>query len=212
MTRTALFLLACALSACGPAAPPEPPEAPSPFEGTPFASAVLDVSIGDGGGFGADGLPAIVTGPPKGNGDAQGSLDVVSLGAGGSIVLELGVDVVDGEGADLVVFENAFLGAGLVFSEPGVVAVSDDGESWTPFPCDVGEPGSMCAGMTPVYADDAESALAEDAGGDRFDLADVGVERARFLRVSDATDGGGAADGKAGFDLDAVAVLHGQAR
>jgi len=209
VTRGGL-LLALGLAACGPVeAPSEIPAAPSPFDGAPFAAHVVRADVGEGGGFGEDALPWVVTGPPTGGGDAQGSLDVLSLGAGGVVELELGLDVVDGPGADLVVFENAFKGAGLVFSEAGEIALSLDGEEWTTFPCDpTGTVPNGCAGMTPVYATDAASALGDDAGGDAFDLADIGLARARFVRVTDRAPRPLGDDGKAGFDLDAVAVRN----
>jgi hypothetical protein len=47
------------------------------------------------------------------------------------------------------------------------------------------------------------------AGGDSFDLADVGLAWARYVRIDAASfvDGPGAAP-VGGFDLDAVAALH----
>jgi hypothetical protein len=41
------------------------------------------------------------------------------------------------------------------------------------------------------------------AGGDAFDLADVGLTRARFVRVTDRPDLATV------FDLDAVSIVHG---
>jgi hypothetical protein len=180
------------------------------WEGEPFAAEVVRVDIGEGGGFGEAALPGIVLGPPLGAGQTAGSVDVLSLGAGGVIELRLGVDVVDGEGADLIVFENAFEGAGLVFGEPGRLSVSADGESWTDFPCDASaQPPNGCAGYEPVFAQTEEAALdVEGAGGDAFDLALVGVARARFVRITSMVGQANGEDGKAGFDLDAVAVLN----
>jgi hypothetical protein len=47
---------------------------------------------------------------------------------------------------------------------------------------------------------------AEVSGGDAFDLADVGLASARFVRVRDVSRAGAAPS--AGFDLDAVGVVH----
>jgi hypothetical protein len=49
------------------------------------------------------------------------------------------------------------------------------------------------------------------SGGDGFDLAAVGLRRARFVRVRDLRTQG-RADPATGFDLDAVAVLHAEPR
>ena len=75
---------------------------------TPFAGRVVSFTPGEFAGFGQEGLPHIVLGPPHGAGAGMGSLDVLSLGRGGDIVLELGLLLVDGPGVDLLVFENPF--------------------------------------------------------------------------------------------------------
>ncbi len=177
----------------------------------PYADAVVTFEPGDGAGFGADAMPDVVLGPPAGEGASAGSLDVVSLGDGGVIVLELAdMEVTDGPGVDLIVFENPFGG----WIETGFVAVSADGETWHEFPCDPhdaagGYPG--CAGVEPVYANPAAGVDPTDpaaAGGDQYDLAELGLASARFVRVRDsgANTYGGTTGG---FDLDAVAVVHG---
>jgi len=132
-------------------------------EGDPFADAVVAYTPGSGGGFGQSFLPGVVLGPPHGSGLYQGSLDVLSLGLSGSLLLEFTDNVIyDGDGVDLTVFENPFLRlVGLVtqppFSEPGRVSVSQDGVSWHAFPCALASeqapyhPG--CAGIYPVLAD-----------------------------------------------------------
>ena len=54
-------------------------------------------------------MPGIVEGPPVGGGTDHGSTDVVSLGSGGSIVVSFAPNaIVDGPGADFIVFENPF--------------------------------------------------------------------------------------------------------
>lgn len=177
----------------------------------PFADRVVSFTPGAGAGFGQGALPGVVLGPPKGGGAGSGSLDVLSLGNGGEVVLELtDLGLVDGPGVDLLVFENPF-GA---FTETGVVAVSDDGTTWHEFPCAAsdragGFPG--CAGVRPVYANPDTGVSATDpavAGGDAFDLATLGVSRARFVRIRDSgANGYGGTSG--GFDLDALSVVNG---
>jgi hypothetical protein len=183
----------------------------------PFADRVVAFEPGYGAGFGQDRMPDVVLGGPRGGGELMGGLDVVSLGRHG--VIELAFDdwiVRDGPGPDFIVFENPFPG----WVEPGIVEVSDDGEEWHRFPCDLededgGYPG--CAGIEPVLANvDANDIDPTDpavAGGDAFDLADLGLDRVRYVRI---IDGGVGPDwsyegGGGGFDLDALAVVNGVA-
>ena len=48
----------------------------------------------------------------------------------------------------------------------------------------------------------------EVTGGDAFDLATVGLERAKFVKIRDLSDPEDAVAPSAGFDLDAVGVIH----
>jgi hypothetical protein len=170
-----------------------------------FATHVLEVAYGPGQDFGRAAMPDIALGPPRGAGCCAGSTDVVSLGNGGTIVVGFADNgIVDGPGDDFVIFENPFEFGGALFAELATVEVSEDGESWHAFSCDAVEPPyGSCAGHHPVFLD-GEGDLA-DAGGDRFDLADLGLDQARFLRVTDRVD----LDGAAGvFDLDAAAIIN----
>jgi hypothetical protein len=136
-------------------------------------------------------MPEVALGPPVGGGCCQGSLDVVSLGNGGTIVVGFGGSaIVDGPGPDFVVFENAFETADTVFAEIASVEVSEDGMHWDAYPCTDAGPGPV----------DPSS-----SGGDAFDLADLGLARVRFVRITDRADLTGAAGV---FDLDAVGVVH----
>ncbi len=202
------FFLACALEeASGDSA------VDTAAVGDPFADSVVSFTPGIGAGYGQDGYPDVVLGGPQAPGDGGGSLDVLSLGLSGEIVLAFDdVGLVDGQGPDLLVFENPFVG----WYEPGYVAVSEDGVTWSEWPCDPTDAGGMypgCAGVGLVYANDDNSVDAADpaaAGGDAFDLADLGVARARFVRVRDGGQGDGSGT-SAGFDLDALAVVNGEA-
>ena len=184
-----------------------------------FVTDVVDFSPGDCAGFGVAQMPGIVQGPPVGFGKMQGSTNVVSLGKGGSITLGFGQNaIVDAPGPDFVVFENTFVyGNDLLWAEPGEVSVSEDGKTWTTFPCTAtAAPYGACAGWHPVLSspDDGISPIDFPAcGGDGFDLADVGVARARFVKIRDMGGGDCAASPKdktnnVGFDLDAIAILH----
>ncbi len=190
---------------------------PSTGAGSPYAVRVVDFMPGARAGFGQDRMPGVVLGPPHGGGTATGSTDVVSLGDGGTITLELGTDVVDGPGTDLLVFENAFFPSGSTnpYVEPGFVSLSEDGTTFVEHPCEFAAapnyPG--CAGVHPVLANPDENMLdptdPAQAGGDPFDLADFGLTRARYVRIRDAGTGRSFGTDDHGFDLDAVAVVHG---
>lgn len=181
---------------------------------SPFVGSVVDVTYGPGAGFGQKAMPCVVMGPPHGGGDREGSLDVLTLGNGGSITLAFGSQtIVDGPGPDFIVFENPFYAGGdpsAVFAELATVAVSEDGVTWQSFPCTaLSPPYGSCAGWHPVYANPDTNQISPTdpsvAGGDAFDLADLGVARARFIRITDRADQTGLAGA---FDLDAVALVH----
>ena len=74
-----------------------------------YASEVIDFVPGPLAGHGQDLMPDVVLGPPQGSGLYAGSMDVVSLGIGGTITISTGADtIVDGPGPDFIIFENAF--------------------------------------------------------------------------------------------------------
>lgn len=219
----------------------------------PFADAVTSVTYGIGAGFGQSYFPQNVLGPPYGSADAnnpQSSPEhLLSLGNGGRIVLGfLDNIVVDGPGVDLAVFENPLIQIGdteYSFCEAAIVAVSQDGNRFYTFgydfipPPEGGRLGRMSdyiglAGIHPVYSspengiDPLNPAV---SGGDFFDLADVGLAWAKYVKIIDTgvpgtltemrdADGDVIDDpgnlyndpsiGKLGFDLDAVAAIHWQ--
>ena len=123
----------------------------------------------------------------------------------------------------------------VVFAEPGEVAVSDDGVTFIPFLYDtsalqyVGQDQTPSwalpllrglAGITPTFTgnwtlpddpdvwDPAGIGGVSGAGGDAFDLADVGLARARFVRITDLGLLTGFTGPAEGFDLDAIIALH----
>ena len=190
----------------------------------PFVDRVVEFKKGNGGGFNEDELPEIVLGCPHGGGDVVGGSHVLSLGHEGSITLEFtDNEVIDGKGVDLLVFENSIKPApntGAV--NPGYdlakVEVSEDGKTWKTFPFDTAT-RKGCAGHSPVFSNpdtdegrDIKPTDPEQAGGEGFDIADVELKVVRFVRITDlglSTLGGKTTKG---FDLDAVAAVHSQAR
>lgn len=205
----------------------------------PFPDRVTDVMYGEGAGFGQESFPEIVLGPPHGAGENAGSLDVLSLGNGGIITLEFTDNTPEnGPGPDLIVFENSFYVAQNpenVFCEVAFVEVSQDGEIFYRFPNDydpAGEPVNNpvnwqgFAGVYPVLSHPENGIDPTDpgmAGGDVFELDDVGLDWIRFIRIVDTDEPPDAAyddngdeiyDPAAGtgttggFDLDAVAAVY----
>jgi hypothetical protein len=205
-------------------APDEPPvEGTCPDDtghGDGFVDCVDAFAPADGVDFGHDRLPDVVLGPPLAEAVGSGGMDVASLGCGGAITLAFDPPgIVDGDGVDLVVFENAFAVGEQTFAEPARVLVSEDGTAWHEFACapagDGTWPPDGCAGVEPVLATDAAEALDPGrSGGDAFDLADVGLDHARFVRLVDVTlehygEDEWCAGAAGGFDLDAVAAIGG---
>jgi hypothetical protein len=186
----------------------------------PYVDRIVSFEPGEGAGFGKDKLPEIVLGPPRGRGKLEPSDHVLSLGKGGKITLEfVDNEVFDAEGPDFIVFENAFLKAPGDDAESGFfelakVEVSADGKEWKEFPYDpLTRKG--CAGRHPVLANPDENDIdptdPEKAGGDPFDLKDVGLKMIRFVRITDLDNAVGG-DGTMGFDLDAIAAVHSRPR
>src|SRR5262249_23165766 len=111
---------------------------------------------------------------------------------------------------------NAFYAAGNpqnVAADPGEVSVSDDGVTWATYPCTAtSAPYGACAGWHPVYSNPTNGISPFDpkaAGGDPYDLRDLGVARARHVRIRDKS----ARECKGnvtnyGFDLDAMAIVN----
>lgn len=230
MSRARAVLLAGLLAGCG---------APAPAPDGDAGCSLGDASVGDGGrvvserfitevvsfrpgegaSFGQAAMPSVVFGPPRGAGDLAGGTDAVSLGRAGEIVVGFSVAIVDGPGPDFIVFENPFQRPGREvewWEELGEVSVSEDGTTWHTFRCDPrgDRPHEGCAGWNPVYSAPDNGWCPTDprhAGGDPFDLAALGVPRARYVRIRDL-ETRPVLPPATGFDLDAIAVLHAASR
>lgn len=160
--------------------------------------------------------------------------DVVSLGDGGSILLGFAKAITDGEGADLVVFENGFFAPGGLFAELAFVEVSTDGERFARFPAVslIAEPVGSFDPIDPtdVHAFAGKHRAGEGTGFDLAELADhprvvagdVDLSEIVFVRVVDVVGDGSRLDAEGrpvfdpfptpfasgGFDLEAVGALH----
>jgi hypothetical protein len=186
---------------------------------TVFGQEIVAFVVGDEGGYGS---LEFTLGAPLGCGPSCGNTSsVLSLGRGGQVTLKFSQPLVDGPGADLIVFENPFaLASGNVFFEPGEVSVSADGASWFTFPCRAEAPApNGCAGYAPVLTrpdNGIEPGDVARAGGDTFDFAALPAQGPfRYVRVTDRSaslvaptrfhrDCGPT---RCGFDLDAVVGL-----
>ena len=168
----------------------------------------------------AGNIEARVFGEPNGLGTDSSSSDIVVLGDDGLI---LGFDdkrCINAAGTDFVVFcastyritdkPSDFDTASWRNMTPSRVSVSIDGINWVEFPAtentayEIYDPRryeGYWAGINPTIANSANDFYVEfgSAGGDRFDLAVVGLEEARYIKIT----------GKR-CKLDAIALLHNQ--
>lgn len=180
--RAALLVAPIAVGAC------------APEESDTFADEVREAPGATGSGYGD---PTRAINGVRGGGTYAGSTDVYSLDYRERRHLVLGFSgraITDGPGPDLVVFENGFQERerDAYFMDPVIVEVSADGEHWLAFPHDylaedetVYEPHPAAwegfAGITPVtlHVERAPGdPFAASAGGDAFDLAELGGETA----------------------------------
>jgi len=126
-----------------------------------------------------------------------------------------------------------------VFAEPGIVEASDDGVDFRMFPYDataLSQVTTLCTdksllqrliglmGITPSFTgnytipddplvfDPAAPGGVSGHGGDAFDLATVGLGRARFVRITDPNLPIGIPGASEGLDLDSVVALHSRPR
>ena len=192
-------------------------------------------ALGPGGyvaGAEADSLtdPALALGPASGI-----STDVVVLGRGGRITLDLGRAVADGEGADIAIWENGILGGDLLFGELAFIEASSNGTDFARFPTTTERRDAVGPFESFNPADYAGFAGLHPAGtGTAFDLSRlendplvtsgaVDLSAVRYVRIVDIIGDGRELDsegnaiydpypttGTAGFDLDGVAILRSQ--
>lgn len=186
-----------------------------------FVTEVVSFTPGECAGFGLTKMPKVIEGPPVGAGELAGSLDVVSFGNGGEIVVSFGDNaIIDGPGVDFIVFENAFWAGGNPDApaiDLGEVSVSEDGTTWKTFTCMPGTtpPFGDCAGWHPVYSSPKNGISPIDpatAGGDQYDIGKLGLTEVRFVKIRDlSTEQCPSAPNRpvnAGFDLDAIAIVN----
>ena len=170
----------------------------------------------------ADPLQALGAAILPGNGDIAG---IVSLGAGGQITLSFANGIRDGDGFDFAVFENSFSDT---FLELAFVEVSSNGRDFVRAPsASLTDSPVGAFGLIDTRNIDGLAGKFRSGFGTPFDLADfphegeLDKENVRFVRLIDIIGDGSWRDstgrpiydpyptiGSAGFDLDAIAVLH----
>lgn len=165
--------------------------------------------------------------PEKALGKAEGtSYDIVCLGRGGEITLTFKCGIGDSTGYDFAVFENSFSDT---FLELAYVEVSSDGVNFVRFVND-----SLTTGPVGGFGVVDPMDIGGFAGkyrqgyGTPFDLATLrgtspllDINNIKWVRIVDIVGDGSYFDtsgdviydpypttGSAGFDLDAIAVLH----
>jgi hypothetical protein len=176
--------------------------------------------LGQNSGQSKEFFPNNVFGPPATVATkdipAVAESDICSIGLDGEIVIGFTNHfIIDGYGDDFTIFENTFLSpiSGKLFCEPAIVSVSQDGVTYYSFPFDsislVG-----CAGT--IYTNGSENPFdPSKSGGNSFDLQDIGLEYAKYIKIRDITNlvknnpNHYYYDATlSGFDLDAVAGMH----
>jgi YVTN family beta-propeller protein len=181
----------------------------------PWADAVVSFTSGTGTGFGQNYFPNNILGPPDPDpllneyNPSNKPQELLSLGENGEIILEFTDNyIIDGDGPDFTVFENVFYFFGTTdpFIEAAFVAASMDGEIWYEFPWDTATWKGF-AGATPMY-DSQHPTDPSLSGGDQFDLADIGLTFAKYVKLTDLgiLKQEGLFNGD--FDLDAVVAIN----
>lgn len=214
----ALVGLSSALSVAGPY--PGPAGAPGSTALDLNDSRLTAWAIGYSGYQAGTQVDATWQTPGKALGPATGDVfDIVSLGNGGQITLTFAHPIANGPGYDLAVFENAISDT---FLELAWVELSADGVNFVRVPNDSLTPGPVGAfGAVDPTNVDGLAGKYRAGYGTPFDLASVGLSRASHVRIVDIVGDGSALDssgeviydphlttGSAGFDLEAVGVLH----
>jgi hypothetical protein len=210
-------------------APPDPATTAIPYDDpriTGWASGVASYAPGTGVTDAQFSMPEQSLGPA-----GTDTLEVVSLGNGGSITLTFDPPIADGDGWDFAVYENGFISD--IFLELGFVEVSSDGTHFARFD------SAFQATVTP--SGNASGTAAQMGGlagtymvgdGTPFDLSvlrnaplvragTVDLGAITYVRVVDIVGDGSTLDSfgraivdplstgpTAGFDLDGIAVLN----
>lgn len=162
-----------------------------------------------------------------GNGDQYGSLDVFVIGEANYAIFSCkGKKIINGKGIDIKVFENGFYtnyDKNLMSLDLGIVSVSKDKINWLDFPVSYdknypqnsskGKKGFI--GLNPVYINMNNNFIYpyfNEAGGDGFDLSDLGIAEGDYIKYIKLTDAGNnyldGQIGSNGIDIDGLCVFY----
>lgn len=129
---------------------------------------------------------------------------ILSLGHGGEIVLQIKDNgfISDEPGSDFVIYENVFkFSKGKLYQEFAHIGVSEtlNESDFVWFPCAPDKYDIKgCAGIVPT-----------ERGGDAFDLSEIGVKKAKYIKIIDTGNNHNIGENTEGFDLDAMEIIHG---
>jgi len=135
--------------------------------------------------------------------------EFLSLGNEGEIIVKFTNNhIINNSGPDFTIFGNANYSKtdSSIEAKAGIVSVSQDGTTWYDFAYNAASLTGFC-GLTPTA--DWTSPLNPDiSGGDSFDLSDVGLSWASFVKIKDC---GQIAQDDGTFAIDAVAAVNSEA-
>lgn len=141
---------------------------------------------------------------------------ILSLGLNGEIIIGFKNGVIaNGEGADFIIFENAFEISfnEKIYAEPAIVSVSQDGSIWYEFEYDLDMLTGL-AGTEPTIGNNTNSEYGF-SGGNAFDIGEFGLEEIKYIKLKDTTEyilnnpnHNNYDPTLSGFDLDAVFLLY----
>ncbi len=180
-----------------------------------WATGYKDYIVGDPPPDASFQTPEKTLGPADGN-----NFDVVSLGDGGKITYTFDLPIANSEGYDFAVFDNSFSDTWI---ELAWVEVSNDGDTWHRFPniSLTPDPIGSWGAIDPTNIDGFAGKY-RVGYGTPFDLEDVELSKARYVRIVDIIGDGNALDsegnsiydpypqseGGVGFEVEAIGVMN----
>lgn len=142
--------------------------------------------------------------------------EILSIGLNGEIVVGLTNNlIIDKEGDDFTVFENTFINQfnEVIYAEPAIISVSKDGINYIEFPYDILTLDGLAGTKPTIGSNNPFNPL--KSGGNAFDLAKIGIDSVRYIKIKDITEQilnnpehPNYDPTLSGFDLDAIAIIN----